>query len=247
MNPESIDMWREYVRMELGFIENLRRRWDILGISYTKGQVNKGKDNAEAIIDPSGVISLGVFSGVEPEDNDLGMNDGTDETGMVTENDGSNRDEGVAAQQEIIDGAIVKTVMTNAIEGLCFTRLLVRCSRWTNLTALPKIGLFKELKSVIMKYPSPIELRNLLLDHLYDLVESNLAGDAQAARLLVERHLTLELKGKAIVDGIQRANEKLLADVIYNRGEGICQVYADFVEEWCQRGIDPHLVSVVYM
>jgi U3 small nucleolar RNA-associated protein 6 len=25
-------MWCEYIRMELGFIENLRRRWNILGI-----------------------------------------------------------------------------------------------------------------------------------------------------------------------------------------------------------------------
>ena len=25
-------MWKEYVKMELGFIESLRRRWDVLGI-----------------------------------------------------------------------------------------------------------------------------------------------------------------------------------------------------------------------
>ncbi|KAJ7039218.1 U3 small nucleolar RNA-associated protein 6-domain-containing protein [Mycena alexandri] len=32
INPESIEMWREYVRMELAFMESLRRRWDVLGL-----------------------------------------------------------------------------------------------------------------------------------------------------------------------------------------------------------------------
>jgi len=32
MNPESIEIWIEYLKMELGFIETLRRRWDALGI-----------------------------------------------------------------------------------------------------------------------------------------------------------------------------------------------------------------------
>lgn len=112
------------------------------------------------------------------------------------------------------------------------------------MIALPQIGLFKELKSVVVTYPSPVELRNLLLDHLHDLLRLNLPGDARAARLLVERHITPELKGKAIVDGIQRANEELLANVRLSKEEEICQVYADFVEEWCQRAIDQHLVSV---
>ncbi|XP_006460937.1 hypothetical protein AGABI2DRAFT_185273 [Agaricus bisporus var. bisporus H97] len=220
MNPESIDMWREYVRMELGFIENLRRRWDILGISYTKGKVDKGKG-----YDPSNVISLGLSNGAEPDDHDIGMVDanGINEIAAATEIDELNRDEGAEAQRQIMNGAIVKTVMTNAVE------------------ALPQIGLFKELKSVVVTYPSPVELRNLLLDHLHDLLRLNLPGDAQAARLLVERHITPELKGKAIVDGIQRANEELLANVRLSKEEEICQVYADFVEEWCQRAIDQHL------
>jgi U3 small nucleolar RNA-associated protein 6 len=112
------------------------------------------------------------------------------------------------------------------------------------MTAIPKIGLFKELKLVITKYPSPIELRDLLLDHLYNLLRVKLAGDAEAARLLVERHLTPELKGKGIVDGIQRANEELSAVVRSNGGEEICQVYAEFVEGWCGKAVDEHLVSV---
>ncbi|KAK7057417.1 U3 small nucleolar RNA-associated protein 6 [Favolaschia claudopus] len=44
LNPESIEMWREYVRMELVFMENLRRRWETLGLEDQKG---KGRDEEE--------------------------------------------------------------------------------------------------------------------------------------------------------------------------------------------------------
>ncbi len=33
LNADCASMWREYVRLELGFVEALRRRWDVLGIS----------------------------------------------------------------------------------------------------------------------------------------------------------------------------------------------------------------------
>jgi hypothetical protein len=32
INPESVELWTEYVRMELGYCEGLRRRWKVLGI-----------------------------------------------------------------------------------------------------------------------------------------------------------------------------------------------------------------------
>jgi len=127
MNPESVDLWREYVRMELGFIENLRRRWDILGISHTKSKTDKGTGTSEAVIDPSNIISLGGFSSGEPEDNNLETN-GINEM-VAAEPDELNRDENEAAQRQIINGAIVKTVMTNAAECTCFTTSLARRSR----------------------------------------------------------------------------------------------------------------------
>lgn len=101
-----------------------------------------------------------------------------------------------------------------------------------------------QLKAVIAEYPSPVELRKLLLDHLYDLVRSTLPGDAQAARLLADRHIAPDLKGEKLVDGVQRANEELLAEAKSRRQEEIYQAYADFVEDWCQKAIDQHLVSI---
>jgi U3 small nucleolar RNA-associated protein 6 len=36
----AAEIWVEYVKMELGFVEGLRRRWDVLGI----GEEGKGKE-----------------------------------------------------------------------------------------------------------------------------------------------------------------------------------------------------------
>jgi U3 small nucleolar RNA-associated protein 6 len=83
LNPESIELWREYVRMELGFIESLRRRWDVLGINA--GDKGKGKahddDDAE---------------GIDEEQDD---------------------DTGAASRHEIMQGAIVKSVLSSAVQG----------------------------------------------------------------------------------------------------------------------------------
>lgn len=33
MIPESPDLWREYIKLELGWVEGLRRRWQVLGVN----------------------------------------------------------------------------------------------------------------------------------------------------------------------------------------------------------------------
>lgn len=101
MNSESIELWREYVKMELGFLESLRRRWEVLGIKSLENEdKGKGKSLAE---DPSDKI-MGYdvkSSGNVIEGEDVVM-------------DG---DEGAAARQLIMEGAIVKSVITSASQG----------------------------------------------------------------------------------------------------------------------------------
>jgi len=38
LNGESVELWREYVKMELGFMESIRRRWEVLGIEIGEEQ-----------------------------------------------------------------------------------------------------------------------------------------------------------------------------------------------------------------
>ena len=36
--PKSHELWREYIKLELGWVEALRRRWKLLGIDETEGE-----------------------------------------------------------------------------------------------------------------------------------------------------------------------------------------------------------------
>jgi len=84
--------------MELGFIENLRRRWDILGINGRSGDKNGEGGETTDVDDPS----LHIL----PE---LGETVAVQES--VEEVEGTN------SRKEIMQGAIVKSVMSSAVQG----------------------------------------------------------------------------------------------------------------------------------
>lgn len=79
LNGESVELWREYARMELGYVERLRRRWDKLG--------------ARSRADP------------DPDADTHAMDEA---------------DEGEAARRLVLEGAIVREVISNAVKGVCF-------------------------------------------------------------------------------------------------------------------------------
>ncbi|KAJ7251806.1 U3 small nucleolar RNA-associated protein 6-domain-containing protein [Mycena haematopus] len=64
INPTSVDMWREYVRMELVFIENLRRRWDVLGLDQEKGKGREVED-VHAVADSQALLAEDADAGAE--------------------------------------------------------------------------------------------------------------------------------------------------------------------------------------
>jgi U3 small nucleolar RNA-associated protein 6 len=51
LNGGSTEMWREYVRLELSFVEAVRRRWGLLGITLdsdnSEGEEGERVDRAE--------------------------------------------------------------------------------------------------------------------------------------------------------------------------------------------------------
>ncbi|KAJ3493260.1 hypothetical protein NLJ89_g11061 [Agrocybe chaxingu] len=90
LNAESIEMWTEYVKMELEFVERLRRRWDVLGIKVSNGGESRGlRDTSQAIM-------------AEEED------------GVEAEYGG---DAGADARRQVMEGAIVESVISNAAKG----------------------------------------------------------------------------------------------------------------------------------
>lgn len=81
--------------MELGFIESMRRRWDVLGIQIDDG---KGKQKADDA-DPSPDLDEGDHA--------------TPAMDVDEEEDAT----GYEARKQIMAGAIVKSVITNAARG----------------------------------------------------------------------------------------------------------------------------------
>ncbi|CAE7083965.1 unnamed protein product [Rhizoctonia solani] len=62
INPESVELWTEYIRMELGYCEGLRRRWKTLGID-PMSQNEEGQ--AIDTIISGGIVRAGISSAAE--------------------------------------------------------------------------------------------------------------------------------------------------------------------------------------
>lgn len=116
LNSDSVEMWREYVRMELGFIEGVRRRWDVLGIDIL-GKDGKGKEKATLT---TGLDGDTVISESEAMKLDFGGGDA-----VICDNNHNDDDDGIATRKGIMDGAIVKTVISSAAKCECLVPLHV--------------------------------------------------------------------------------------------------------------------------
>ncbi|KAL5485402.1 UTP6 [Sanghuangporus weigelae] len=214
LNSENVDLWREYVKMELGFVESLRRRWKVLGLTTDAG---------------------------EDEDmGDLDKPERAEENDEALEEADKNDEQ---ARKEILNGAIVKTVISSAVK------------------ALPTPHLFTSLHEVLSTYPCPSTLRWSLLDHLHSLLHSRIIspqgsdpdfsnprarldakGRAQCAKLYATRYLTLGLEGEALVDALRKANEDLMEFMRARRDDDeMTYAYAQFVTEWFEKEINEHL------
>lgn len=104
LNGESVEMWREYVRMEMGFVEGMRRRWGVLGIRVGGGGEGEG-----------------VGEGGEGKEGEKGMDvDGEEKEKdeMVLDVEKEDEDEeGEEARRAIMNGQIIKSVISSAAQG----------------------------------------------------------------------------------------------------------------------------------
>lgn len=82
--------------MELGFVESLRRRWGVLGIDENIHERTEAAAKDEALM-------------IEES--------GHSHDAIPIQEDDSGLDVGAVARKEIMAGAIVKSVMSNAVQG----------------------------------------------------------------------------------------------------------------------------------
>ncbi|KAI0743827.1 U3 small nucleolar RNA-associated protein 6-domain-containing protein [Daedaleopsis nitida] len=215
LNADSVDMWREYVRMEMGFVESLRRRWSVLGIDV-KG---KGRDTGSGKSNEKEREADDPWSG-------LGEDGGEKDASKMDVDVEETIEEDESARRQIMDGAIVKSVISSAVK------------------AIPTIELFKSLHELIATYPCTTSLRDSLLDHLHALLHTTLPSVPAAIKLSATRQLTSEAVGEPLVDALKRANEQLSESVRSTSREarsGVACVYAEFLEEWCGKDVDDSL------
>lgn len=95
MNGESVDLWREYVKMEMGFVESLRRRWGVLGLKISE---NSGEKDISQDVEMGGM------------DGKTSLNEAL---GLPAEEESDEQ-----ARKEILNGALVKTVISSAVKGM---------------------------------------------------------------------------------------------------------------------------------
>ena len=99
--------------MELGFIESLRRRWEVLGITAFPAQeapsASEVGNNSIREEDPSSFLGL-------EEDQDIVMGLSPQNVDKPTDVDTDGVD-GAQGRRQILEGAIVKSVIDSAAQG----------------------------------------------------------------------------------------------------------------------------------
>lgn len=247
LNSGSIELWREYIRMELHFIEGMRRRWNVLGISLDEGG-RRTNQRMEIDVDMNGTDDPIIIDDIEERPPDE----------IVAAEHGG--DEGDAARRAIMEGAIVKSAMSNAAKGMLDSKI-VQMKDSLVFEAIPRIQLFSQLENLIRTQPCQHSLRANLINELYSLLQKTIPGDSEAIKMQATRPLRelvpetenddSEANGsenERLVDGIQYANEQLVRAIKNppndNARHQIPVIYADFVKEWCQLStLNPTLVK----
>ncbi len=99
--------------MELNFVESLRRRWSVLGIDVKgKGkEASSAKSKRRSAQGSEDESELDDDNHVEADDMDVDARD-------------EELEEDEAARKQIMDGAIVKAVISNAAQGALLLRRL---------------------------------------------------------------------------------------------------------------------------
>jgi U3 small nucleolar RNA-associated protein 6 len=65
LNSESVELWREYVKMELGYIERLRRRWEVLGIEGKGEESGEESEEGRREIMGGGIVKTVISSAAQ--------------------------------------------------------------------------------------------------------------------------------------------------------------------------------------
>lgn len=157
-------MWVEYIKLEVGWVEALRRRWKVLGIlEEVQGGGSKSKVNGQVDVEMEGGEGF-KLDPLKEESED----DDDDDAGK-----GAFGETGESARKQLVDGQLVLTVLRNS-----FTR--------------PELAddLDYRLRLIHLFRSYPTGLRKVLLRCVYESLDGEgLKGDRTARRVKIESTL----------------------------------------------------------
>jgi U3 small nucleolar RNA-associated protein 6 len=164
--PENRDLWVEYIKLEVGWVEALRRRWRVLGIL---DEVERGVKKEDGEVEGAEGFQLDPPTNDADADADAAHADDERDTGK-----GAFGESGESARKQLVDGQLVLTVLNNS-----FTRPGLK----------DDLGYRLRLIELFRGYPTG--LRGKLLDCVYGNIKAipGLRRDYMARRVVLESGL----------------------------------------------------------
>lgn len=193
--PTDKDLWREYIKLEVGWVEALRRRWKVLGIDLA----GQEEDDEEAAMEAD--VQAGLPRGGEDADEaeaDLGQN--------------AFGESGEHARKAIIRGDLVVTVLESAFRNptlrkdLDFSLQLVALFRRYPTGLRPRLleTVYAHMRQEPALRWNPVARRTVIERALYDAAYD---PETEAKR----REDELVLRGEALVSELGRVVKALRA------------------------------------
>lgn len=145
---EALKIWLEWVRLEVSFMERMRKRWDILGITATMS----GEQNVK----PSEMDVDGAADALPDPETDLASETKDDAELAKTAGDVQNSAE--KGQHAVLGGEIVRVVLDNALAS----------------ASNDDITVYQELIHLLRTLPTP--LRSELLSHTHRVFRTTRQG-----------------------------------------------------------------------
>lgn len=111
----EMDIWKEWLRVEVGFAERMRARWELLGIG--KGELVQTKKVVED-------VGMDVDGDEDEGDAEVELPQARTEDSLLDKTANEVATKALSGQEAILDGAIVRVVLDNTLS--CTSPVLLR-------------------------------------------------------------------------------------------------------------------------
>lgn len=217
----EMEIWREWIRLEVAYVEKIRARREILGIGKAEKETQAEDDEMEVDEEEVGNVELPLLP---------------NETEGVTNEEMKNV-EALSGQEAILDGAIVRVVLDNCFSCWFFLSSPLLLADQSLIAFSHSVESYQSM--IILLRILPSSLRLSLLAHVYNSLRLNISTTsssyAAATHLFATRSLydvaydpkNQEPKAPLQVDSIAATSSEIRVE-----GESFVDAVGAVVEEY---------------